>query len=657
MIRVFTLSTFVLALAVAGASPALAVADTFLVYTEAGIPDNGTDIFTWCDAGQPCDTLELTECDNPEGGRNLRTNTNVWAGWGVFLDIVAGTPQPRDLSGYANADMKFFVKTPFDLKIEFQCRPATSDVTYTTFITQHGWDGTNTWQEITIPIADFFAPDPVDMTCMSTVISPFMSTIENLPFFNTFRVDNVRWELPTAHSGPTSVQVSGRELLVNGEPFVVNGVAYNPISICENNFGALQRDRADRYNVDFPLMADLGINTVRLYSTFLTTAMLDAAQAEGLYVIPTFQVDTKQLECAAGKSHMQDRFVETVNRWKDHPAILGWLVGNEVNANPGAADLCTDWYPQVDAMALAAHNAEGPSFHPVGTANSDVGGLGDICQTGCSDDTAMPNLDFWGVQTYRGCQLNGVFNDYGQKTDCGKPLIVTEFGVDAWDSLSGPTGAENETMQADCLQTMLSDADLDLAVRSSGGVSAGQVIFEWTDEWWKAECHPTTDWCNHDNCESWNQPAYPDPSIQEEYWGLAGQSAADPAVRNLRTASSRVSDFWNLGAVCNVVVDSFDPSTGNTTVSFDPAAGSTDHTLYFGPLSDVSTYNYTGSVSGLGANGASALTLPAGDLFFVVAGRNNAEEGCYGLDSAGIERPASSGSSLPQSVNRTCTCP
>ena len=78
------------------------------------------------------------------------------------------------------------------------------------------------------------------------------------------------------------MQVQGRQLLVNGKPFVVNGIAYSPLSIGEDYRGTL-RDRPDRYLVDFPLIAASGANVVRIYSSFMTTAMLDAAWANGLY--------------------------------------------------------------------------------------------------------------------------------------------------------------------------------------------------------------------------------------------------------------------------------------------------------------------------------------------------------------------------------------
>lgn len=656
MLRTRYLSILALALALSAVTPALA--DSVLLYSEGGIP-NGGALWTWCDAGQPCDVAEVQECATPEGSHNLRVRTNVWAGLGVFLNINAfNQPQPENLSAYADGELRFFVKTPKDLKVEMQCKVNGQTQTKTRFLTQHGWNGQETWQEIVIPVASFFSPQPVNQACLAAVTSPFMTTIENLPFFDSFQVDHVRWQRPNAHSGATSVQVSGRQLSVNGKPFVVNGMAYSPISIGEDYHGAF-RDRPDRYLVDFPLIAAKGANAVRIYSMFMTTAMLDAAQANGLYVIPTFSVDTTQLGCAEGRDFMRDRMREAVVEWKNHPAILFWLIGNEVNRSLTNTDLCNTWYPQVDSMALAAHQAEGVSFHPVGTANGDTTGLGDICQIGCSDDTRLPNLDLWGVQAYRGCSFGTLFSEYGSKSDCAGPLIVTEFGADAWDSLSGPSGAENQTLQANCLGQLLGEAEQALALRTPGGVSAGQVVFAWADEWWKATC-PGSQWTAHDTCSSWTNPGYPDPAMNEEWWGMAALNSVDPNARVIRPAGNQVSGLWNLGAVCNMRVVSHDKTTGQTTLSFVPAAGSTDHTLYYGPLNAVSTYGYSGSVTGLGANGSSTLTLPPGSLFWVVVGRNSSAEGCYGKNSANIERPCypnAASCSIPKAANRTCQCP
>ena len=250
MIRMHRYSWLALALLVAVVPSASA--DTFLVYSQGGIPA-GSDLFTWCDSGQPCEALPPLSCAtdpfdgvvaSPEGGNSFLMRTNVWAGWGVFPQ------QPLDLRDYAG-ELRFWVKAPpasigpFNIKVEFKCNPDPvgfpGGVTYTTSIGAHGWDGTDAWQEISIPLVDssFGTPvRPLDDACFSTVTGAFFATIENLPFFDQFWIDYVRWETPTSLPGGSTVTVQDRQLLVNGEPFVVNGVAYSAISIGENWTGA-----------------------------------------------------------------------------------------------------------------------------------------------------------------------------------------------------------------------------------------------------------------------------------------------------------------------------------------------------------------------------------------------------------------------------------
>jgi hypothetical protein len=319
MTRINRLSWLVPALFIAIAPPA--AADTFYAYSQGGIPPG--QLFTWCDS-PPCDVQQPVLCNTPEGGAALRINTNAWGGFGVFPN------QTYDLTAFDSGEMRFFVKAPADgagnpygnVKVEIKC----GGVGHGQNLIDHGWDPMNStqWQEISIPVCDFFG-GTCDLACLAVVESPFMATLENLPFFNTMWIDYVRWTTPNSHAGASSVQVQGRQLLVDGEPFVVNGMAYAPVGICEN-WQAGWADRADRYSVDFPLIAASGANTVRLYAPITSTAMLDAAWAAGLYVIPTYQPDTAQLTCAAGRDFMRDRFVEMVMDWKDHPAILFWLV-------------------------------------------------------------------------------------------------------------------------------------------------------------------------------------------------------------------------------------------------------------------------------------------------------------------------------------------
>ena len=314
------------------------------------------------------------------------------------------------------------------------------------------------------------------------------------------------------------------------------------------------------------------------------------------------------------------------------------------------------------------------------------------------DDAAAVPLDETAVFVVTGTNLSRetsrsatLYAVEKARRDGAKVVLDIDFRADQWPDvryfgsairalvplLDVVIGTEDEIMQGNCLEKLLVDAEQALALRSPGGVSSGQVVFSWADEWWKAfdnQAPPAncinTDWTAHDSCIGWVAAGYTDfdcpqetppaqctadSGIQEEWWGIARAEPTGPA--DLRDAYDRLGDSWNLGAVNSMEVITYNPGTGDTTLSFDPGAGSTDHTLYYGPLNDVSTYGYTGSASGLGADGSGAATLPAGDLFWVVVGRNAGAEGCYGQSSACSERPASPGASIPQAANRTGSVP
>jgi hypothetical protein len=708
MTRICRLSLLVVALIVSVATPA--VADTFFVYSQKGIGppcDGGACYFQYCLEGEAfCQASEPgctwgcgvpAECDVPEGGAYQRHSAtwNIdpgYVGWGTIPKGCPSCPlELQDMRDFAG-DFKFFVRVQPEVgnhrvKVEFECRPDDvaypSGVGYVAYATNppsgwpdHGWQQNTSWQEISIPLdtgsfiiaLDLDSPTadntfgfeiisptpPIDDACLSAVQAWSKVTLENVDdqtIFATMSIDFIRWEKANNHAGASEVTTDGRQLKVDGKPFVVNGVAYNPIAIGENfQFG--WEDRADRYDVDYPLIADLGANAIRVYAPLVTTAMLDKAWAEGLFVIPTFGVDSINLECAEGKSFMLDRFVDTVTQWKDHPAILFWLVGNEVNNNlTGGVGLCGDWYPQLDAMALAAETAG--ATQPVGTA---VAGMIDVCSS-CSDDLDLPNVDLWATQLYPGCDFGSSFAAYSADPNCERPLIITETGVDAFHQPFAGGGSEDQAEQAGCINTLVEDANADLTVRPGGlGVLSGLTFFEWADEWWKGECTGSS-WTSHDNCVSFNPP-FPDGKAHEEWFGLVGLDSGNSAARLARTVTTTVGEKW-LGPVCNMRVDAFDKETGNATVSFaPPTSEAVDTNLYYGSLSDVSTPTYSGTLAGLGTTGSAAVTLPAGDLFWVVAAENIAgEEGCYGMNSAGTERPCSSGNcNVNQVSGWNCWC-
>jgi hypothetical protein len=153
----------------------------YSVYSDIGIPPR-TGVWHW-DGGSGSFEGEYTDEAPPEGKKCFKTYSENWAGWGVFLS--KPSEHTVNLSDYNS--LKFWVKTPEDLKVEIQ--EDNHGKKHTKYLSRLGWDGINTWQEITIPTTAFTSAD------MSKIFSPFMVTIEAS---GTFYIDNVTWE-PVSH--------------------------------------------------------------------------------------------------------------------------------------------------------------------------------------------------------------------------------------------------------------------------------------------------------------------------------------------------------------------------------------------------------------------------------------------------------------------------
>ena len=166
--------------------PPIKIGD-YVVYSDAGMP-SGSEIWTWdgSEWGYPPGSFDGTyEGESaPEGEFCFKTtsggSSNNYAGWGIFL--IYPSDHTVDLSKCEN--LKFWVKTPKNLKIEIQMIDRNGPKKYV-YISNYGWDGTNTWQEIEIPKSAFSGAD------FTKVFSPFAVTITGGN--KTFYIDYVRW--------------------------------------------------------------------------------------------------------------------------------------------------------------------------------------------------------------------------------------------------------------------------------------------------------------------------------------------------------------------------------------------------------------------------------------------------------------------------------
>lgn len=286
------------------------------------------------------------------------------------------------------------------------------------------------------------------------------------------------------------IEVDGRRLLVDGEPYEIRGVCWHPVER-----GAFPPpDYAGFAGRDIPLMRDAGINTVRTYAPIRDRAVLDQLAEAGIRVIETVYAWGEDDGSVA---------LDNVRATADHPAILMWALGNEWNYNGLYTGVpFEEARDRLEAIASEIHAID--PAHPIATIYGEVP----------SEETlaAMPSIDVWGLNVYRGIQFWDLFDVWEARSDA--PMFLAEYGADAFDARSGSPNLE---AQADATRELTEAWIAESTARRADGLVLGGTIFELADEWWKADGEADV----HDTggAAPGGGP-HPDMTFNEEWWGL-----------------------------------------------------------------------------------------------------------------------------------------
>ncbi|HUR32755.1 MAG TPA: glycosyltransferase [Vicinamibacterales bacterium] len=136
--------------------------------------------------------------------------------------------------------------------------------------------------------------------------------------------------LPVENPAPSvqRVAIDGKFLRVGEDRFLIKGVTYGTFAPDADGY---QFPAAAQVEQDFGLMAQLGINTVRVY-TPPHRDLLDAALRHGLRVmvgLPWSQhiafLDDRRL-----RQQIETELLDKVRELGDHPAVLMFALGNEI---------------------------------------------------------------------------------------------------------------------------------------------------------------------------------------------------------------------------------------------------------------------------------------------------------------------------------------
>jgi hypothetical protein len=287
------------------------------------------------------------------------------------------------------------------------------------------------------------------------------------------------------------VKVVERQIHVNDEPYLIKGICYNPIQK-----GDTMRS-FENLTEDLALMQEAGINTIRVYSPIDEKAVLDEIHEAGIKVIIGFGYNQ-----GGYYDILSGSFIDYINAYKQHEAILFWELGNEYNYHPewfeGSLE---NWYKALNEAAALAKKMD--PDHPVATAHGEL-----------PDATALsmsPNVEIWGLNVYRSDKPASIFSQWEEVSS--KPMYLSEAGADSYMTIArdGFDSGVNELAQATAVENILKD------VFENQDVCSGVTVFEFSDEWWKAGNPDVQDpggWAPN----SFGVPY--DGAPNEEYWGI-----------------------------------------------------------------------------------------------------------------------------------------
>lgn len=292
------------------------------------------------------------------------------------------------------------------------------------------------------------------------------------------------------------------------EPF--HGICYHPVPKGDTVLSFANLDE------DLALMKEAGINTIRVYVPVDDEAVLDKIAAAGMKLCVGFGYNQDGFyDIVSGT------FMDYVRKYKDHPAIYLWELGNEYNYHPVWFDGdIKNWYTDLEHAVDSIHSVD-PN-HWVSTVHGEI-----------PDSMALyhgRNLDIWGFNVYRWDVPGSFVEEWITLSD--KPFYFGEVGADSYMTVEkdGFAMGENQEAQAKAVGHILDE------IYAHKEAVAGVMVFSFTDGWWKAGNPATQD------VGGWapNSSGVPyDGAPNEEYWGIVDID------RNKKLAFDEVKSRFN----------------------------------------------------------------------------------------------------------------
>ena len=241
----------------------------------------------------------------------------------------------------------------------------------------------------------------------------------------------------------------GWQLLRGGEPYFIKGAGGS---------GSLEQ------------LAAAGANSVRTWGADNVGPLLDEAHALGLTVTVGIWLGHERhgfdYNDETQVREQLERAREAVLRYKDHPAVLLWGIGNEMEGFENG-DNPVIWKAVNDVAAMVK---ELDPHHPTMTVTTFVHG-----ERIEYLHKRSPAIDIHGVNAYGGASIVAERLREGGAT---KPFVLTEFGpVGSWEMPKTEWGAPYEQTSTD--KAKFYKQSYEQGVVAEPGFALGSYAFLW----------------------------------------------------------------------------------------------------------------------------------------------------------------------------------
>lgn len=338
--------------------------------------------------------------------------------------------------------------------------------------------------------------------------------------------------------------IQGSKLLVNGKPFMVNGMNWDYFPIGTNYNYSLWKQSDDiikaALDTEMSLLKNMGVNAVRqytgippkwikyIYENYGIYTMLNHSFGRyGLTIDGTWTPITEYSDPRTQEILLSE-VKSMVTEYKNTPGVLIFLLGNENNYGLFWDGAETEDIPVEDRKSTVRAEFMYKLFnkaildmkaidnsHPMAICNGDLLFL-DIIARECKD------IDVLGVNMYRGATFTDAFDRV--KKEFNKPLLLTEFGADAFNAIENQ---EDQKAQAYYDVENWRDIYSNAAGMGKAGNAIGGFTFQFSDGWWKYG--QTKNLEIHDSNASWSNGGYPHDLIpgqnnmNEEWFGICAK--------------------------------------------------------------------------------------------------------------------------------------